>query len=93
MRLRNKKIRTRQFAIARDGHILTYECERCGHRMQVPMCQGPSWEKIKHLPKTHPFKKPNLMLAQRMERWHSREAGGCTGTCPNCTRKYHEGKS
>lgn len=68
--------RRRLDAVAREGHIITYECRTCNRRHRFAFVD--------------PLGRPMEFSAKRMERWHSKDGGGTSGSCPFCTRKYRK---
>jgi len=68
-------VQGRQFAIACEGTVITFECKRAGHTYKIDHGKKPLHRRLS----------PDA--CKMMSSWWSKEKGGCTGTCPKCEKE------
>lgn len=64
----------RQYAIAVEGTVITFECERSGHRYKIDFASKRRRLTARLSPQACKFQAS----------WWSKEKGGCIGACPKC---------
>jgi hypothetical protein len=78
MRGRNSQASTmisgRQYAVALNGTIMTFECEREKHTYKIDFSKRPITRRV------------GPEGCKMFASWWSREKGGCIGECPRCVR-------
>ena len=72
----------RQYAVARDGTKITFECARAAHQYTMDLGK-------KSLPVSRRLGESG---ARMMASWWSRAKGGCIGVCPKCLREEKKQK-
>lgn len=78
MRGRNFKgstmVNGRQYAIAVEGTVITFECDRKRHTYKIDYSKKPLARRM------------GASACKMMASWWSRAKGGCIGDCPKCER-------
>ena len=69
-------INGRQFAVAVDGTVITFECKRARHRYKIDFASKRRRLTARLSPDTCKFQAS----------WWSEEKGGCIGGCPQCEK-------
>lgn len=67
----------RQFAVAVEGAVITFECKRSRHRYKINFAS-----KRRRL-----TARLSSQAAKFQASWWSEEKGGCIGACPTCERE------
>jgi hypothetical protein len=67
----------RQYATGVEGAVISFECEREGHKYKINYG-------LKSMPISRRMGPAGCAL---MAGWWSREKGGCIGTCPTCKKQ------
>jgi hypothetical protein len=83
MRGRNSRASTvkngRQYAIAVEGTIVTFECQRAKHVYKIDFSKKPLTQRLSET------------ACKMMGSWWSRAKGGSIGECPKCRKLEAEG--
>lgn len=70
----------RQYAIAVEGTVITFECKNAGHTYKVDMASKRR-KLVQRLSET----------ATRFHyNWWTKEKGGCIGECPTCLKEHRK---
>jgi len=64
----------RQYAIAVNGTVITFQCKRANHIYQIDFGKKPLHRRL------------GEAACRMMASWWSREKGGCIGECRACIR-------
>lgn len=67
----------RQYAVAVDGTVITFECARAGHTYKIDF--GAKRRAL--------ARRMQSGACKMMASWWSREKGGCIGECPRCLKE------
>jgi len=74
-------INGRQFAIAVDGTVITFECKRSRHRYKIDFASKRRRLTARLTP----------AACKLQASWWSEEKGGCIGGCPKCEKESGRG--
>ena len=69
-------VQGRQFAVAVDGTVITFECKRARHRYKIDFAS-----KRRRL-----TARLSANACKFQASWWSEEKGGCIGACPKCEK-------
>ena len=69
-------VQGRQFAVAVDGTVITFECKRSRHRYKIDFASKRRRLTARLSPDACKFQAS----------WWSEEKGGCIGACPKCEK-------
>ena len=70
----------RQYAVAVEGTVITFECKRFGHQYKVDMAS--KRRKI--------VQRLDAAATRFHYNWWTKEKGGCTGECPVCLKEHEK---
>ena len=66
----------RQYAVAVEGAVITFECKRAGHLYKIDFSKKPLHRRM------------GEGACKMMASWWTKEKGGCIGDCPSCERAH-----
>jgi len=74
-------VQGRQFAVAVEGTVITFECKRARHRYRIDFASKRRRITARLSPVACKFQAS----------WWSEEKGGCIGACPKCEKEKSRG--
>ena len=72
----------RQFAVAVDGTVISFECKRARHRYKIDFASKRRRLTARLTPDAAKF----------LASWWCEEKGGCVGACPQCEKETGRGR-
>jgi hypothetical protein len=73
-------VQGRQYAVAVEGTVITFECDRAGHTYKIDFASKRRRLTARATPDGAKF----------YASWWSKEKGGCIGACPKCEKENAE---